>query len=266
MPADQAAADKSATDKAATGVGLAGAFEALVAYDWGGDATPFQEIDAAVIAAHADANLRADVEKRLVAVLGPGTSRAAKEYACRKLCMIGTAASVPALAALLGDTEHSHMARFALERIPGAEAAAALRAALRTVSGDLKIGMISSLGSRGDAESVPLLTPLLPAGAATLPPEAVALARAAAEALGMIATPAAAEALAAVDPLAAGAVAQAAVDARLACAESFLRHGKKPEALAIYQALAAAAAGKPAARRIELAATRGLLACADSAS
>jgi hypothetical protein len=250
---------------------LAGPFEALVAYDWGADAASFKDIDAAVVAAHADRDLRNELEKRLIAVLGPGTSRAAKEYACRKLCMIGTAASVPALAALLGDHDTSHMARFALERIPAAEAAAALRAALGTVgddpkSGDLKIGMISSLGSRGDAESVPLLKPLLPAGSASLPPEALAIARAAAEALGMIATPAAAEALAAVDPLAAGPVAAAAVDARLACAESFLRHGKKRESLAIYEALAAAAAGKPAARRIELAATRGLLACADTAS
>lgn len=245
---------------------LAGPFEALVAYDWGTDAAPFKDIDAAVIAAHADANLRAEVEKRLIAVLGPGTSRAAKEYACRKLCMIGTAASVPALAALLGDAEQSHMARFALERIQAAEAAAALRDALGTVSGDLKIGMISSLGSRGDAESVPLLKALLPADATPLAAEGVAIARAAAEALGMIATPAAAEALATVNPLAAGPVAQAAVDARLACAESFLRHGKKPEAVAIYEALAAAAAGQPAARRIELAATRGLLACADTVS
>jgi HEAT repeat protein len=248
-----------ATDSAPSIAALAGPFEALVAYDWAADAAPFKEIDAAVIAAHADANLRAEVEKRLSAVLGPGTSRAAKEYACRKLCMIGTAASVPALAALLGDAEHSHMARFALERIPAAEAAAALRAALGTVSGDLKIGMISSLGSRGDAESVPLLKPLVSA-------EGGAIARAAAEALGMIATPAAAEALATVDPLAAGPVAAAAVDARLACAESFLRHGKASQALAIYQALATAAAGKPMARRIELAATRGLLACADTAS
>jgi len=255
-----------AADSAPSIATLAGPFEALVAYDWGADAAPFKEIDAAVIAAHADANLRAEVEKRLSAVLGPGTSRAAKEYACRKLCMIGTVASVPALAALLGDAEHSHMARFALERIPAAEAAAALRAALGTVSGDLKIGMISSLGSRGDAESVPLLKPLLPAGGAAPSAEGVAVARAAAEALGMIATPAAAEALATVSPLAAGPVGAAAVDARLACAESFLRHGKAPEALAIYQALATAAAGTPTARRIELAATRGLLACADSAS
>jgi len=43
--------------------------------------------------------------------------------------VVGTASSVPALAALLTDNELSHMARFALERMPAAEAGAALREA-----------------------------------------------------------------------------------------------------------------------------------------
>jgi hypothetical protein len=104
---------------------LDAAFAALAAFDWGADAAAFAPIDAAVIAAHGDAAARADVEKRLAAVLGGGPSRAAKEYACRKLSMIGTAASVPALASLLADPDSSHMARFALERIAAPEASSA---------------------------------------------------------------------------------------------------------------------------------------------
>lgn len=232
-------------------------FAALKTYDWGGDAAIFAvPIDAAVVAAHGDATARADLEQRLAALLGAGTSRACKEYACRKLAVIGTAASVPALAALLPDRDHSHMARFALERIDAPAAADALRTALGTLQGDLRIGMISSLASRRDAACVPLVSGLLGADPAT--------AIAAAEALGTIRSPESIQALAAADIMTAKGVGAAVVDARLACAEALLRQGKRTEALAIYKALAAAAAGKPAAKSIELAATRGILACLDS--
>lgn len=233
-------------------------FAALAAYDWGADAGPFATIDKAVIAAHTDAALRADLEKRLGAILGAGPGRAAKEYACRKLMVIGTVASVPELAALLGDKDNSHMARFALERIDAPEAGAALRKALGDLAGDLKLGMISSLASRRDAASVPELAKLL-AGDARL-------AAAAAEALGTIGTPEALAALTAADPLAAGGLGRAVVDARLACAERLLAAGKRAEAQAAYESLAVVARGKPAAKHVELAATRGILACLDAST
>lgn len=231
-------------------------FAALAAFDWGHDAAPLKAIDDAVIASHGDATARADVEKRLTAILGAGTSRAAKEYACRKLSMIGTAASVPAIAALLGDAENSHMARFALERIAAPEAVTALRAALGSVSGPLKVGMMSSLASRGDTASVPSIAALLKAD----PPTAVA----AAKALGTIQSPDAAAALAAAAGTATGPLAAAIADARFECAEVLLRQNKRSEAAAIYKAIATAAAGKPESRLIELSATRGLVACADT--
>lgn len=231
-------------------------FAALKTYDWGADAAAFKTIDEAAIAAHGDPTLRADLEKRLAAILAAGTSRAAKEYACRKLMMIGTAASVPALATLLGDTDSSHMARFALERISGPEAAQALRDALGTVQGTLRIGMIESLGGRGDAASVPALAKLL----AGDPPVAAA----AATALGHIHTPEALAALTAADPLAGSGVGRAVVDARLASAEALLAAGKRGEAQAVYQSLADAVKGKPGAKAGELAAARGFLACLDT--
>ncbi|MEI6240672.1 MAG: HEAT repeat domain-containing protein [Planctomycetia bacterium] len=233
-------------------------FAALKAYDWGGDAAPFKAIDDAVVAAHGDAALRTDLEKRFALILGAGTSRAAKEYACRKVMMIGTAASVPALAALLGDADNSHMARFALEPIPAPEAAQALRAALGTAQGSLRIGMIESLGGRGDAASVPALARLLAGD-----PQVAA---AAATALGHIRTPEAIAALSAADPLAGAGVGRAVVDARLASAEALLAAGKRAEAQGIYQTLAAAVKGKPGAKGVELAAARGLLACLDTLS
>ena len=240
---------------------LDAAFTALKAFDWGADAAAFKPIDEATIAAPGDAALRGDLEKRLTAVLGAGPSRAAKEYACRKLSMIGTAGAVPALAALLPDKDHSHMARFALERIGGPEAADALRRGLDGVAGDLRIGMISSLGARRDAASVPALTKLLAGD------EKVAVA--AAEALGMLATAEADAALAAAkltDTKPSGAVAAAVVDARLACADAALAAGRRADARKIYESVGAAVGDAPKTHRdraVRIAARRGLFATAD---
>ena len=119
----------------------------------------------------------------------------------------------------------------------------------------MKIGLVSSLGNRADATSVPLLAPLLSA------PNA-ALAKAAAAALGLIGTSSAATALGGAKP-AETAVSFALLDARLCCAERLLRHGKRAEALAIFTTLADGTANpKP----VRLAATRGKLACLDNAA
>ena len=233
-------------------------FAALAGFDWGADATPLAAIDAAVVAAHADAALAGDLEKRLGAIVSGPASRAAKEYACRRLAVIGTKASVPVLAARLADTDDSHMARFALERIPAPEAGDALRQALGTVRGDLVIGMISSLANRRDEASVAPLA-LLVRG------ESASVATAAAAALGRIATPAAAAALATATATS-GPVAAAVTDARLACADSLVAAGDRAAAKAIYEAVAAAVGDAPQTHRdraVRIAARSGVLACLD---
>lgn len=244
MPHDTAALDQ--------------AFAGLAAWNWAADTAPLTTIDAAVVAAHGDAALRADLERRLVAVVMATASREAKDEACRRLCRVGSAACVPALTALLPDRDHSHMARFALERIDAPEAGAALVTAAADLTGDLRIGAIASLAARRDAAGVPVLAGLLTADAAT--------AAAAATALGTIATHQAAAALevaqAQGDPCSPSGAAIA--DARLACAEALRGAGDREAALAIMRSLAAAVQGKPAARHIELAATRGMLACLDT--
>ena len=148
--------DKAAVDKA---------FEALKTFDWGVDHKKFREllgpIEDAVPASYGDAAARKELETRLAAVLPTGASRAAKDFVGRKLAIIGTAESVPALAALLPDKDLSHMARYALERIPAAEAGKALRDALAKTSGAEKAGVIGSLGARRDAESIADLAALV---------------------------------------------------------------------------------------------------------
>lgn len=225
------------------------AFEALNTYDWGKDRTALNPIDQAVVDTHGDATARKELEIRLAAVLRTDVSRAAKDFVCRKLRVVGSAASVPPLAELLPQKDHSHMARYALERIPAPEAARAMRDALQKISDVLKIGVIGSLGVRQDSASVPAL-------GAFVADENPALARSAADALGAIRSPAAAQALATAKPQQA-AVKDAVANASLSCAETLLASGNKAEAQVIYTSLSGG--GQP--KRVRVAATRGLLAC-----
>jgi HEAT repeat protein len=241
------AADKPAVDRAAVNK----AFETLKTYDWGTDRGTLKAIDDAVIATHGNAAARKDLEKRLAAVLMTGASRAAKDFACRKLTVIGTAESVPALAGLLTDKDQSHMARYALERIPAPEAAQALREALPRVSGAPKAGVIGSLGVRRDAASVDAL-------ASSLHDTDKVVACAAACSLGNIGTPEAGKILSAFAAKAPEDVKTAAVDACLVCAERLLADGKKVDAAALYKLLA----GPQHPKHVRLAAARGLLAVA----
>jgi len=240
--ADQKTVDKAAVDKA---------FEALKTYDWGADRKTLAPIDDAVAATHGDAAARKELETRLVAVLKSGASRAAKDFVCRTLKTIGTAESVPALAALLPDKDLSHMGRYALERIPAPEAAQAMRDAVPKLSGALKVGVIGSLGVRGDAASLDVI-------AAALSDGDKAVACAAACALGDIGSAEAAKALSGFAKEAPEGVKLAVADARLKCAERLLAGGKKAEAAAIYKSLG----GADQPKHVRLAATRGLLSVA----
>ena len=222
------------------------AFEALKTYQWGTDRKVLAPIDDAIPETHGDAPARKELETRLASVLGSGMSRAAKDFACRKLMVIGTAASVPALASLLNDNDLSHMARYALERIEAPEAAQVLRDALPSLKGNLKIGVIGSLGVRRDTAAIAVLTEAL--GDAD-----VAVATAAATALGDIGTEQAVESLSAAT--AAAGVKPAVADAMLVAAERLLADGKKAAALGAYKQLLKSNPPK----NVRLAATRGLL-------
>lgn len=225
------------------------AFEALKTYDWGQDPKVLKPIDDAVVETHGDADARQQLENRLAEALKTDLGFDSKQFLCRKLMLVGTAGSVPALAGLLPDEKLSHMSRYALERIPAPEAAKAMRGALPKLEGELKVGVIASLGVRQDAESVPLLAELLS-------DSNPAVAQAAASGLGAIRSPAATKALTQgkLNPEAKS----AATDAKLACAESLLADGSSKEALLVYKSLI----GADQPKHVKVAATRGMLACA----
>jgi HEAT repeat protein len=224
-------------------------FEALAKYDWGQDRNVLKAIDDAVVASHDNAAAKKALEKRLAAVLKTDAPQAAKDYVCRKLSLIGSADSVPALAALLTDEKLSHMGRYGLERIPSPDAVKALRDAVAKTKGLQKIGVINSLGVRRDADSVSALTALLNDS----DKEIVA---AAAAALGAIGSTDASKALLDFDKDAPKSLSLAAADACLVCAEHLLADGKKAEATQVYRALAVG--DRP--KHVKLAATRGMLA------
>ncbi|MCA9215650.1 MAG: hypothetical protein KDB27_21440 [Planctomycetales bacterium] len=224
------------------------AFELLQTYEFGDDRKALNPIDEAIIKTHGDAAGRKELEDRMIAVVKSDATRNGKDYVCRQLKVIGTEASVPVLAEMLSDENHSHMARYALESMPNDAAGAALRAALGKLSGDLKIGVIGSLGVRRDDACVPELQKLVGDSDA-------AIATSAARALAAIRTPAAAKALMAAAPNEAAAA--ATTDAMLATAEQLLAGGDKNGALVIYTKLT-----KSPLNHVKLAATNGMLACA----
>jgi HEAT repeat protein len=218
-------------------------FDALKKYDWGQDPAILKPISDALISTREDDAARKELEATLTAILTEDVPRAAKDFICRKLRVIGTDDCVSALAGLLPDKDLSHMARYALERIPTPGAAKALRDALPKVEEAQKVGIIGSLGVRQDADSVGALS-------RELSDSQSPVAQAAACALGAIQTAAAAKALSKSNH-------PAAIDASLCCAEAFLTDGKRIEALAIYNGLATDEQPK----HIRMAATRGKLAC-----
>ncbi len=226
------------------------AFEALKTYDWGTERNVLNPINEAVISSRNDAAARKELESRLVEAIKTPISRDAKDFVCRKLMQIGTAASVPTLAELLSDKDLSHMARFALERNPAPEAAQAIRDALPKITGPLKLGIISSLGQRKDSASVSLLAKLLM-------DSDPAIVRSAALALGSIRTSESAKALSNAKPTSPE-TQLAVVDASLSCAEALLAAGNKGDAIAIYKSLL----GEGQPKQVRVAATRGMLACA----
>ena len=98
---------------------------------------------------------------RLVAILkDPNASVYAKAKACQRLAVVGDKTAVPALAALLADSQLSHYARFALEPIPDPTVDEALRAALGKTKGKLLVGIINSLANRKDSRAIGALAGL----------------------------------------------------------------------------------------------------------
>jgi hypothetical protein len=209
---------------------LDGAFDALKRYKPADDPAILIPIDQAVMGGvHGNPAARAALEQRLAGYLEASYSSVARSFVCRELALIGSAASVPALAPLLLDTELSVFARNALERIPGPEADKALRDAIGKATGRTKVGIINSVGVRRDARSVALLAKSVA--------EPLEIAAAAAKALGEIGTIESAKVLETLRGKGTGALRLAVADAHLICAERLIASGERAQAVKLLEAL-----------------------------
>ena len=103
-----------------------------------------------------------DQEPDLIAIVkSSDASRKAKMDACRELARFSTQAAVAPLAALLGDEELSHMARYGLETNPDPSVDEAFREALEKLKGLPLVGVIGSIGVRRDKKAAESLGRLL---------------------------------------------------------------------------------------------------------
>ncbi len=208
------------------GLARADAFDDLKTYDFQ-NRTAVKAINQQIDSAQSNRDALAAIETRLIVVLDdPNATFGGKQEACTFLGRMGSRAAVPALGKLLTDAKTANIARYALERIAHPAAGKALRAALSASTGAAQIGVINSLGDRGDAESVGLLKPLLKSDNAELRGAAVT-------ALGKIGTAPALAALWAVNGKSL-LVSQAILKA----ADKLAAAGGKGEAVKTYTALA----------------------------
>ena len=187
-------------------------------------------------------------EEQLLETLKSSADPAERCEACRQLLSSGTARAIPALVSALKEERVGHAALSTLERMPFPEAGEALRRAVGTVSGPVRVGVIDALGRRKDAGAPPSLTPLLD------DPDA-SVAGAAAVSLGRIGGPDAVAALTKVSGQKDAGVRLAIQEALLRCAEQYQAEGRNGEAAEIYRHLY----GGEIPRQVRSAALNGLL-------
>jgi HEAT repeat protein/type 1 glutamine amidotransferase len=221
----------------------------LPTFEWDGTRRPLTAIDEAVARARTNARDRKALEVRLLEIATDASNPvAARDYACRRLAIIGTPAGVPALAKLLEDPALSTIACFALERIPGREADQALLAALPRVAPKQRVEVIHALGTRQSRAAVPAVGPLLQY--ADAPVRAAAI-----TALGDIGGPAAVAALSAALEQQPPTERSALASALLKCGDRYAAEGRKADAEAVFSRLRKPGMPDPARR----AATRALI-------
>ncbi len=224
------------------------AFEKLVSLELGQDLQIFAPIQQAVTQSHVDAQIRTDLETRLIAVLHGNATDLAKEFACRDLAIVGADDAIPALAELLPNARLSHMARYALEGIGGPLAAESLREMLGRTEGRQQVGVVISLGRLADADSVSSL-------AALLAQENQELREVTLVALGRIGNVSATEALKHFALQAPAPLRSVVIDAELDAAESLCQQKEYGAAAELYESLQSADS-----ERVRAAAFRGLIA------
>ncbi len=191
---------------------------------------PLRQLEQLARAAVGQSAQCAELEAALAKLLTPTSTFEARRFACQQLAVIGTDASVPAIAGLLAEPETIGLACIAFGSRPSSKADEALRAALATAPRQGKLQIISALGNRRDPQAVEPL--------ARLAREAdVVVAQAAIQALGKIANASACSAIASLRAGANPALQEALADASLRCAGELVKSGDRKGTAAVYEPL-----------------------------
>lgn len=204
--------------------------EKVSAYDYGRDEEVLSVLRDYVRAVRHASKARERCEAQLAGFLESGATLAAKMAVCRHLREIGSSVSVPVLSKMLSQAETSDLARYALEKITDASAEQALTHGLGETRGKIRLGILASLGNRGDEKAVPFLEELLYGMDQA---EAIA----SATALGKIAHPSAVNSLSKALAATSGQLHIQVATSLLSCAEKHMANKDSDEAAAIYQTL-----------------------------
>jgi HEAT repeat protein len=132
----------------------------LQTYDFASGVGALMRLHAYVLTHKENPQDRKEAEAGLIKFVQGSPAPGGLMAACRALRLIGGPDSVPVLAALVLKPEATDSARYALERIPGGEADQALLAALDKTQGDIRRGVVFSLGERRLAAAAPALVRL----------------------------------------------------------------------------------------------------------
>lgn len=216
----------------ATGADLSALVAAAAQWESGQNADPLRQLEQRIRDSAASRKARLDLEAGFVTLLAPETSFEAKRFACQQLAVIGSDASVPALARLLENNDTPGLACLAFGNRPSAKADAALCAALPAAQGQARLQIISTLGHRRVADAVKPLASLARAAD-------TGLAQTAIQALGKIANAPAQRVLTALDGKLQPELQLVLAEALLRCADERVRGRARKDALAIYEQLAA---------------------------
>lgn len=183
-----------------------------------------------------------DVADLLKVIQSPSAADVDRANAFERIGDVAGDDAVDTLAGFLGDTKWSHYARFALQKMPGQKATTALLGALGTVQGDLKVGLIVTIGRRQEPAAIEPLAKLLGEADA-------GVAAAAAEALGSIGTVAAVESVTTAFGAEQDVARKAALGSALLLAgQRLVKSGQTENAVAVFDLLRGA--DIPAALRI----------------
>ena len=202
--------------------------EQLKTYQQGENDSLILELNAFIRSHRTSEQGKIDCEQQLISFLKKEATNAGKREACRHLRIIGTDSSVPVLEDMLLDEKTTDMARYALEKIPGAAADKALLRNLDKSNGTIKAGLVSSLGHRKVPEAVPYLEKILNINNDSY------LSLNAAAALGHIKNQQAAEVLLKVFPKTDGELRIQITGSLLKCAEQSLSKGNPEKAHEIF--------------------------------